>query len=300
MVPSRVMALPPNNKWSDGGPDHPVSTNTLLRRPRVCLPPLSDLAAKLDELPEYRRPSSPRISPLPKRMTCPAPEMPYIDLSAYAHSGVHRRYNNCQSQYRPGASMWHRSEAVGAYPRYPQVYRTYERPRAPAYEERYHMNYPRYDAQLENQSSVTKRKELEEQLHAPLAKIQRHTSRGGVKEAQYSKGGEQHVCQGCSATSTPEWRKGPTGPRTLCNACGLLYAKMLRKRENDAIVSAAPYNANPMEIRKQIAESLRNPKRCEEALEALREDVRIVASVKQSRMNLSSNTRPSHTKHTKQ
>ena len=41
-------------------------------------------------------------------------------------------------------------------------------------------------------------------------------------------------CLSCSATETPEWRKGPTGPRTLCNACGLLFAKQSRKRESDA------------------------------------------------------------------
>lgn len=41
-------------------------------------------------------------------------------------------------------------------------------------------------------------------------------------------------CLSCSATETPEWRKGPTGPRTLCNACGLLFAKQCRKRELDA------------------------------------------------------------------
>ncbi|KAJ1928021.1 hypothetical protein IWQ60_002436 [Tieghemiomyces parasiticus] len=35
-------------------------------------------------------------------------------------------------------------------------------------------------------------------------------------------------CQSCSTTDTPEWRKGPNGPRTLCNACGLVYAKMAR------------------------------------------------------------------------
>lgn len=34
-------------------------------------------------------------------------------------------------------------------------------------------------------------------------------------------------CLSCSATETPEWRKGPTGPRTLCNACGLLFAKQV-------------------------------------------------------------------------
>ncbi|CEP16570.1 hypothetical protein [Parasitella parasitica] len=28
-------------------------------------------------------------------------------------------------------------------------------------------------------------------------------------------------CHSCNSTETPEWRKGPLGPRTLCNACGL-------------------------------------------------------------------------------
>lgn len=41
-------------------------------------------------------------------------------------------------------------------------------------------------------------------------------------------------CLCCSATETPEWRKGPTGPRTLCNACGLLFAKQCRKKEMEA------------------------------------------------------------------
>ncbi|PWN35701.1 uncharacterized protein FA14DRAFT_45860 [Meira miltonrushii] len=43
----------------------------------------------------------------------------------------------------------------------------------------------------------------------------------------------EQSCLSCSAKETPEWRKGPTGPRTLCNACGLLYAKQCRKRELD-------------------------------------------------------------------
>ncbi|KAI6124851.1 hypothetical protein EV401DRAFT_1147009 [Pisolithus croceorrhizus] len=41
---------------------------------------------------------------------------------------------------------------------------------------------------------------------------------------------EGQTCLGCQATSTPEWRRGPLGPRTLCNACGLVYAKLLKKR----------------------------------------------------------------------
>ncbi|CAO3699864.1 unnamed protein product [Rhizopus stolonifer] len=39
-------------------------------------------------------------------------------------------------------------------------------------------------------------------------------------------------CQSCQSSETPEWRKGPLGPRTLCNACGLIWTK-LRKQEKD-------------------------------------------------------------------
>ena len=38
------------------------------------------------------------------------------------------------------------------------------------------------------------------------------------------------VCHSCSSTETPEWRRGPDGARTLCNACGLHYAKMMKKK----------------------------------------------------------------------
>ncbi|KAI5895155.1 uncharacterized protein SCHCODRAFT_084993 [Schizophyllum commune H4-8] len=43
--------------------------------------------------------------------------------------------------------------------------------------------------------------------------------------------GEGQTCLGCDATTTPEWRRGPMGPRTLCNACGLVYAKMVKRRQ---------------------------------------------------------------------
>eukprot|EP01089_Gocevia_fonbrunei_P014992 TRINITY_DN4275_c0_g1_i2.p1 TRINITY_DN4275_c0_g1~~TRINITY_DN4275_c0_g1_i2.p1 ORF type:complete len:120 (+),score=28.58 TRINITY_DN4275_c0_g1_i2:50-409(+) len=36
-------------------------------------------------------------------------------------------------------------------------------------------------------------------------------------------------CYSCGVTETPEWRRGPDGEHTLCNACGLHYAKSLKK-----------------------------------------------------------------------
>ncbi|KAL7279274.1 hypothetical protein ACG7TL_007115 [Trametes sanguinea] len=49
-------------------------------------------------------------------------------------------------------------------------------------------------------------------------------------------------CHSCNIRETPEWRRGPDGARTLCNACGLHYAKLMRKREKalDANGKAPP------------------------------------------------------------
>ncbi|KII89075.1 hypothetical protein PLICRDRAFT_40714 [Plicaturopsis crispa FD-325 SS-3] len=43
---------------------------------------------------------------------------------------------------------------------------------------------------------------------------------------------EQYVCVTCGRTDSPEWRKGPQGPKTLCNACGLRWAKQMRKNDD--------------------------------------------------------------------
>ncbi|KAK9476703.1 hypothetical protein V1514DRAFT_264834, partial [Lipomyces japonicus] len=37
------------------------------------------------------------------------------------------------------------------------------------------------------------------------------------------------VCTECGTLDSPEWRKGPQGPKTLCNACGLRWSKSLKK-----------------------------------------------------------------------
>ena len=38
----------------------------------------------------------------------------------------------------------------------------------------------------------------------------------------------KRICHICGETDTPEWRRGPKGKSTLCNACGISYAKKLR------------------------------------------------------------------------
>ncbi|EST08114.1 Zinc finger, GATA-type [Kalmanozyma brasiliensis GHG001] len=56
---------------------------------------------------------------------------------------------------------------------------------------------------------------------------------GDAKGPQYKKRSRAPApgsCQACGSSETPEWRRGPDGARTLCNACGLHYAKLVRKR----------------------------------------------------------------------
>ncbi|KAI3704550.1 hypothetical protein L1987_74774 [Smallanthus sonchifolius] len=36
-------------------------------------------------------------------------------------------------------------------------------------------------------------------------------------------------CSNCDTTSTPLWRNGPRGPKSLCNACGIRYKKEERR-----------------------------------------------------------------------
>ncbi|KAI0701196.1 hypothetical protein BC835DRAFT_1324261 [Cytidiella melzeri] len=38
-------------------------------------------------------------------------------------------------------------------------------------------------------------------------------------------------CSSCKVTQSPEWRKGPSGKKDLCNACGLRYARSRAKKE---------------------------------------------------------------------
>lgn len=52
----------------------------------------------------------------------------------------------------------------------------------------------------------------------PNQREHRNGSIGDKKKKQ--KATEEYVCTDCGTLTSPEWRKGPNGPKTLCNACG--------------------------------------------------------------------------------
>ncbi|KAK9794654.1 hypothetical protein WJX73_010735 [Symbiochloris irregularis] len=49
-------------------------------------------------------------------------------------------------------------------------------------------------------------------------------SGGGSRKRR--KGSKRMSCRQCGTHNTPQWRMGPDGPRTLCNACGVRYTKV--------------------------------------------------------------------------
>ncbi|KAL9618443.1 MAG: hypothetical protein Q9160_006821 [Pyrenula sp. 1 TL-2023] len=58
-------------------------------------------------------------------------------------------------------------------------------------------------------------------------------SRAGNDKKKKLKAADEYVCTDCGTLDSPEWRKGPNGPKTLCNACGLRWAKKEKKRTNN-------------------------------------------------------------------
>ncbi|GAA5894689.1 hypothetical protein JCM6882_006659 [Rhodosporidiobolus microsporus] len=56
------------------------------------------------------------------------------------------------------------------------------------------------------------------------------------KKARVEEG--EFVCRDCGTVDSPEWRKGPEGPKSLCNACGLRYAKLVSKSKKEAKAAA--------------------------------------------------------------
>ncbi|KAK4768248.1 hypothetical protein SAY87_003389 [Trapa incisa] len=48
-------------------------------------------------------------------------------------------------------------------------------------------------------------------------------------------------CADCRTTKTPLWRGGPSGPKSLCNACGIRY----RKNRAASVIGSSPTTTSP-------------------------------------------------------
>jgi PAS domain S-box-containing protein len=67
---------------------------------------------------------------------------------------------------------------------------------------------------------------LHEELQSLLASKKKRKRRKGS-------GNQLRDCANCHTRSTPEWRRGPSGQRDLCNSCGLRWAKQVSRDYSD-------------------------------------------------------------------
>jgi pre-rRNA-processing protein SRD1 len=71
-------------------------------------------------------------------------------------------------------------------------------------------------------------RELEKQNRTLSDELQRLVTRRKKRKRKQSTISVVKSCAMCQTKKTPEWRRGPSGERDLCNSCGLRWAKQIR------------------------------------------------------------------------
>ncbi|KAG0377729.1 hypothetical protein BGX24_005564 [Mortierella sp. AD032] len=59
---------------------------------------------------------------------------------------------------------------------------------------------------------------------------------------------EEKACESCGTTNSPEWRRGQSGKKDLCNACGLRYSRSVARQNRQAqkqLEGKLPKNKTP-------------------------------------------------------
>ncbi|KAE8371514.1 PAS domain-containing protein [Aspergillus bertholletiae] len=71
-------------------------------------------------------------------------------------------------------------------------------------------------------------RELEKQNRTLSDELQKLLTRRKKRKRKQSTASAEKSCSMCQTKKTPEWRRGPSGERDLCNSCGLRWAKQVR------------------------------------------------------------------------
>ncbi|KAI9376488.1 hypothetical protein BJX61DRAFT_367277 [Aspergillus egyptiacus] len=70
--------------------------------------------------------------------------------------------------------------------------------------------------------------ELEKQNRILADEVQRLLARRKKRKRKQNAVVVEKACAKCQTKTTPEWRRGPSGNRDLCNSCGLRWAKQIK------------------------------------------------------------------------
>jgi pre-rRNA-processing protein SRD1 len=77
-------------------------------------------------------------------------------------------------------------------------------------------------------------RELEKQNRGLADELQRLLARRKKRKRKQTAISVDKACAMCSTKNTPEWRRGPSGNRDLCNSCGLRWSKQVRNKAQAA------------------------------------------------------------------
>ncbi|RDY09538.1 putative GATA transcription factor 22, partial [Mucuna pruriens] len=78
---------------------------------------------------------------------------------------------------------------------------------------------------------------------SPRFQNQGHESRYSQRSPRNNSSSTTRVCSDCNTSTTPLWRSGPKGPKSLCNACGIRQRKARRAMAEAANGLVTPINA---------------------------------------------------------
>ncbi|KAJ7170624.1 hypothetical protein C8R43DRAFT_980267 [Mycena crocata] len=195
------------------------------QNPSYALPPLSAPSGPYNYLAQSAQPSA---------QTAPAPYSPprWSQPQGEQPSGTYG------GQWPPSSPQGHSTSNLrsGSYPP-PQGQQWPSQP--PSYTETSNTNGPTFQRPL---SPTYGYASAPDEAASPAADVvpppRRRVSPGSARELGGSggrSGGTRPMgvlqCSSCKATTSPEWRKGPSGKKELCNACGLRYARSRAKKE---------------------------------------------------------------------
>jgi len=94
--------------------------------------------------------------------------------------------------------------------------------------------------------------------HSPYDNDDKNSFQGDPKKPRRGRAAPPGRCHSCNRAETPEWRRGPDGARTLCNACGLHYAKLTRKNNSSSgSTNGSNANSNNKQVAAMVGSNLR-------------------------------------------
>ncbi|KAI6025400.1 hypothetical protein PISMIDRAFT_31002 [Pisolithus microcarpus 441] len=78
----------------------------------------------------------------------------------------------------------------------------------------------------------------------------RHCGSPGASRESFDRTGNHPIgtlkCSSCKTMQSPEWRKGPSRQKALCNACGLRYARSRAKKEGRVVTGRRRKKEKPV------------------------------------------------------